>query len=243
MQVIKEWLGRSGTTCLLDISIQAPPDFPNLNLLAVILAGFMPTCCRWKNLALWLPAELLPMLLSNPDAHLHALESLKLAMDHQPQFAINSSATRLRSISLLALQSPQVMPNGRHLDLAWGQIAHSNIQTATGTIDEIWDIFFQCRQLLSLIIVAPNNLTIPKITFHSRQLFHSNIHQLSMFVNTRSTVIGYFLMVCIFVICRSFGSTLQTTSLMRCTHGRRLPFRICANGACLLWSKLLLEAN
>jgi hypothetical protein len=192
LQVIKEWLGRSGTTCFLDISIHVPPDLPNLNLLAAILTEFMPTCRRWKNLALCVPAEFLPMLLSNPDAPLPALESLKLVMDHQLQFTINSSATRLRSISLLALHL-QVMPNGRDLDLVWGQITHLNIQTTTGTIDEIWDIFLQCPQLLSLIIVVPNNLSILKIPFHSRQLFHSNIHQLSMSVNTRSTVIGYFL--------------------------------------------------
>jgi len=64
VQVVKEWLGQSGMTCLLDISIQAPPDFPNLDLLTAILAEFMPTCRRWKNLALCVPAELPPMLLS-----------------------------------------------------------------------------------------------------------------------------------------------------------------------------------
>lgn len=190
--VIKEWLGRSGTTRLLDISIQVPPDFPDLDLLAAILAEFMPTCRRWQNLILSIPVQFLPMLLSNPDAPLPALESLKLAMNHQPQFTVDASATHLRSVYLLALP-PLVMPSGCDLNLAWGQITHLNIQTVTGTIDSIWDIFFQCPQLLSLIIVAPNNSSIPKIPFHRRNVFHSNIRQLSMFVNARSAVIGCFL--------------------------------------------------
>jgi hypothetical protein len=174
VQVIKEWLGRSGTTRLLDISIQVPPDFSDLDLLAAILAEFMPTCRRWQNLILSIPVEFLPMLLSNPDAPLPALESLKLAMNHQPQFTVDSSTTRLRSVSLLALPS-LAMPSGCDLNLAWGRITHLNIQTVTGTIDSIWDIFFQCPQLLSLIIVAPNNSSIPKIPFHRRNVFHSNI--------------------------------------------------------------------
>jgi hypothetical protein len=191
VQVIREWLERSGRTCL-DISIHAPVSFPDYNLVAAILAEFMPSCRRWQHLALFVPVEFLPMLLSNPSAPLPALESLKLAMDQQPHFTIDRSAARLRSVSLLALSSLGFL-NGSDLNLAWDKVTHLDIKTTTGAIDVIWDIFFQCPNLFSLTIIAANNPYIPKIPFRRGRVFHSNIRQLTMYVSAHPAVIGYFL--------------------------------------------------
>ena len=192
VQAIKEWLERAGTTNLLNISVSVPPGFPDLSLLLAVLAEFMPFSRRWQRMDLSIPVEFLPLLLSNPGAPLPALESLTLAMGRQPNFTIDSSARRLRSVSLLALP-PMGLIDGTQLNLGWKQITHLNIGTVTGTLDVLWDIFFQCPQLLSLTISALNNCSIPKIPFHRNHLYHSNIRQLTMFVNAHPGAIGDFL--------------------------------------------------
>ena len=191
VQVIREWLERAGPTNLLDINVHVL-DFPNLNLLAGILAEFMPTSRRWRHLDLSIPVVFLPMLLGNFGAPLPALESLKLAIDCQPCFTIDPSATRLRSVSLLA-RPPMGVISGTQLNLGWKQITSLNIETATVTLNVLRDTFFLCPQLLSLTISIRNNRFILQIPFHRDHLYHANIRQLTMSVNTHPAVIGHFL--------------------------------------------------
>jgi hypothetical protein len=195
VKVLKEWVARSGITSLLDISFHAPLDCPNPYLLAAMLAELMPTSHRWRNVSLSLPVAFLPMLLSNSSAPLPALESLELIMDEQPQFTIDSTAIHLRSVSLVALPPLAALPKEEHFDLMWEQITHLNIQTAIGTLDSVWDVIFQCPQLLSLVVAAPNTVssTPQKYPFNARNLFHSGLQQLTMSINAHPDVVSHFL--------------------------------------------------
>jgi hypothetical protein len=190
VQVVKEWFERSGATAPLEITIRAP-EHPTHFLLLAMLAECMPYSRRWTYVNLHIPVDYLPIMLCNSDVPLPSLEGLTLSIDGQPHFAI-TSAPRLRCVTL-TVQPPLSQPQGRILHLAWNQITYLNIHTVAGTIEAIWDIFLQCPQLLTLIVSATNNPSIPRIPFHRHRLFRSKLRHLSLSVNTRAGVIGYFL--------------------------------------------------
>lgn len=191
VSVVKEWLGRSSSTSPLNLALHAPPH-PDRSLLLAILAEFMPYCRRWKCLGLHIPVEYLPVILKNPAVPLPSLESLGLSIDSQPRFTINSSAIRLRSITL-TIRPPLFQPQGNLFDLAWNQITYLNIRTIAETIEAIWGVFLNCPQLLTLIVSATNNPSIPRIPFHPGRLCRSKLRYLTMSVNAPVGVVGYFL--------------------------------------------------
>jgi hypothetical protein len=191
VQVVKEWLERSGTTKPLSVTLHAPPS-PDRSLFLAILAELTPYCRRWKRLCLHVPVQYLPYVLSNSNVPLPSLEYLLLCVNVQPRLIIDSSATRLHSVHLV-VYPPLLQPQANIFYLAWRQITFLNIQIVAGTMEAIWDIFLQCPQLLKLIVSATNNASIPRIPFHRGHLLHSNLQHLTVSVNARAGVIGYFL--------------------------------------------------
>jgi hypothetical protein len=185
VQVVKEWMVRSGTTSPLDVCVYASPD-SNQDILVALLAELVPSHCRWRNLVLSIPVELLPMLLSNPDARLPMLQSLMLVMEDERNFTFDSPDECPLRYHSLSTHSSLVEPHGS----AWGLITHLNIKTVTGTVDALWNLFAHCPRLFFLSVTARLDLPIPK---PPSQLFHSNIHYLIMSVDAHPALIGSFL--------------------------------------------------
>lgn len=190
VRVVKEWFERSGTTSPLEVTIHAP-EHPTKFLLLAMLAEFMPYSHRWKYLNLRIPVDYLPIMLSNSDVPLPSLEGITLGIDAQPHFVL-TPAPHLRYVTL-AVQPPLSQPKAGIMYLAWRQIVYLNIRTIAGTIEDIWDIILQCPQLLTLVVSATNNPSIPRIPYHRHRLFRSKLRHLTLSVNTRAGVIGYFL--------------------------------------------------
>jgi hypothetical protein len=187
--VLRRWLVRSGTGPL-NVCVFSNAE-SNRSILVALLAELIHVHRRWQHLGLFIPPDLLPMMLSNDNAPLPPLSGLMVIMEYEPNF-IDLPEAFLQDASLFAYTPPMVHPHGGFLNIRWEQITNFHIQNVIGTIDVIWNMFIHCTQLLVFSIAGQIIPAGRKIPPYGTLILHP-IRHLTLSLDAHPTDIGYFL--------------------------------------------------